>query len=479
MVTTVSRTIGATGYYSTIPAWFAACPANLVTADQIWEGQILWASSADEITSSGALLNMTGITTDATRFIRLTAAPGASFADNANKLTNALRYNASNGAALRKTGNYGYLIATDCAYTEFTRLQFSANHTADVIQAINTAGVKVDRCIIESGLYFSGVHALLMDSNATVVSNTLVHLSTTHSATSDLMAIRFRTGGGLNTILNCTIVRASDGATPSAGMAFRSQYGVTIAKNTVAFGFLTFCDTLTTGADYNASDVSVAVGSHNLTSLTYTSQFENTTGASADYRLKAGSALIDAGTGLSGSGITTDIVGTARGATYDIGAWEYATALADITGTSTLTLAALTGSTAGTLAIAAATAATLAGSASATARMTTAGASTASLALAAATSAGAIRTAGTSAAVLGLSGATLGALALSATSVLSLSITGLAAGVNPYVAFVYHVPASRTVTLAARLWAASLASRGEPVVLAPRRRTYLLPPERT
>lgn len=44
---------------------------------------------------------------------------------------------------------------------------------------------------------------------------------------------------------------------------------------------------------------------------------------------------------------------------------------------------------------------------------------------------------------------------------------------------VLGVPASRTVTLPARLWSASLASRGEPIVLPARCRSFLLPPDRT
>ena len=38
MPTTTTKTIGSTGDYSTLQAWEDACPANLVTADEIWRG---------------------------------------------------------------------------------------------------------------------------------------------------------------------------------------------------------------------------------------------------------------------------------------------------------------------------------------------------------------------------------------------------------------------------------------------------------
>ena len=53
--------------------------------------------------------------------------------------------------------------------------------------------------------------------------------------------------------------------------------------------------------------------------------FVSTNSGSLDMRLTAGSAAIGAGTNLSAFGFTTDISGLERGATWDIGAYEYST----------------------------------------------------------------------------------------------------------------------------------------------------------
>jgi hypothetical protein len=47
----------------------------------------------------------------------------------------------------------------------------------------------------------------------------------------------------------------------------------------------------------------------------------------AAFRFNAGSNGIDDGVDTSGDGVTTDIDGTARGATYDIGCDEYVSAV--------------------------------------------------------------------------------------------------------------------------------------------------------
>jgi hypothetical protein len=91
------------GDYSTLQAWEDACPANLVTADQIWQGQC----KNQEFALNATVLNIAGTTTDATRYIELTTEAGASFRDHASKATNALRYDATKGAGIRATNAYG------------------------------------------------------------------------------------------------------------------------------------------------------------------------------------------------------------------------------------------------------------------------------------------------------------------------------------------------------------------------------------
>ena len=101
MTTTVVKTIGTGGDYSTLQAWEDAAPANLVSADQVWEGRVL-----NNLSSGSTILTISGSTSDATRFKHLTAAPGVSFRDHANKLTNPLRADNTKGVEVRCTANW-------------------------------------------------------------------------------------------------------------------------------------------------------------------------------------------------------------------------------------------------------------------------------------------------------------------------------------------------------------------------------------
>ena len=98
-----THSIGTTGRdYSTLQAWEDACPANLVTDGNIWRGECY---NDSEFSSSGTLVTIAGITTDATHYVELTTATGHSFQDHADVRTNALKYNQSNGVGLKTTGN--------------------------------------------------------------------------------------------------------------------------------------------------------------------------------------------------------------------------------------------------------------------------------------------------------------------------------------------------------------------------------------
>src|SRR3990167_4881646 len=67
----------------------------------IWEGQC----QNEEFVSATTLLTIAGSTSNSTSYKHITTIEGASFRNNANKLTNALRYNSSNGCGIRCTGN--------------------------------------------------------------------------------------------------------------------------------------------------------------------------------------------------------------------------------------------------------------------------------------------------------------------------------------------------------------------------------------
>src|SRR5215472_13375284 len=109
---TVVKTIDSGGGrdYSTIAAWFAALPANLVTDGNNQEGDCY--NDSEFFSNSDHIAFFTGHTTDSSHIITLTTGAGQSFRDNASVQTNALRYNQSNGVALRS----GSASANSCIY---------------------------------------------------------------------------------------------------------------------------------------------------------------------------------------------------------------------------------------------------------------------------------------------------------------------------------------------------------------------------
>jgi len=169
--------------------------------------------------------------------------------------------------------------------------------------------------------------------------------------------VYFRNAGAYY-LLNCLIVRPSNRTPYNKGIF--ADWSSVYCYNTGVFGFLGFAHAWTSG-DYNACDYSIGFGSNNADAVTYADQFEETSAASGthDFRLKTGADLIDAGTDLSGDGITEDIVGNPRGATYDIGAWEVEEVSLSITGDASITLGAASLTAAGTLPIGGATTLTL------------------------------------------------------------------------------------------------------------------------
>lgn len=104
------------------------------------------------------------------------------------------------------------------------------------------------------------------------------------------------------------------------------------------------------GGDYNASEDASAETDYTngIGSLTASDQFNNASiGTSADFRLKAGADLIDAGG--TGVGVTDDIEGNTRDASPDIGASEYVTAGGGVTGAAAIALSSLVPAAAGTV----------------------------------------------------------------------------------------------------------------------------------
>lgn len=314
MATIVEKTIGTGGDYATPALWIAACPANLVTADQIWRGLL-----KNQEFSGTASISISGKTTNASCYIELTTEAGASFVDHASKATNALRYNPANGAAIKCT-SINTALVVDQAYTRISKIQvLNSDTTASAQPAFSTTAgadyLRLDRCILESSAMSSAVPGTLRATKTNAILTNLVVVQRKNSASA---IIALLANGPI--VSNCTFVAV--GGTPLT-TGITTLYISAVMRNTYVGGVVAPEDGVVPAAKTNCFSNATATG-YSVAPLS-TSTFENVTDGTLDLRLKAESSLINAGV-ADATYAPTDIIGTARpaGAAYDVGAWEAA-----------------------------------------------------------------------------------------------------------------------------------------------------------
>ena len=325
MPTTVTKSIRASGGdYTTIQAWEDACPADLVSADQIWKGELYKEGGGTDnewlVTSTIAI---GGSTVDGTRYLWLTTPSGASFYDHASKLSNALRYNPSNGVAVRTNTNYQHTFDLSSTVIRITGLQLANTQGSAraTIKSDGSSALFLERSIVANAAPFDVITCGFGD-----IKNSLIYTVNTGA---DAYGISFLNGVVASSIVNCTL-HGGGHATPT-GVYFSSD-GQHIVKNCAVFNFGSFSNNAsfanTSSSSNNATNLaSIGFGSSNQTSLTTSAQFEATGVSSEDFRAKATGAL--AGNGVRAQTYTgdIDIVGSSRSTTVPyIGAWENAPA---------------------------------------------------------------------------------------------------------------------------------------------------------
>jgi hypothetical protein len=312
MTTTVTKTVNPAGAgggfdFSTLQAWHDAAPASLTVADEVWQGL----ASGNFSGSSGTLLLLAANSTDATRYMELTTAASASFRDNANVQTNALRWNSSNGCSATNSGSYGVTInASAQANFRMSKLQVQATTSKTLCATFGTVAL-IDGCIFEGAK--NGNVVSLPGGSATIKNSLVVQRIASASSVASLQYG--------STALNCTFVTPSDLTKPSA--VINGVGGAANIKNCGMFwGTVTQSGGSTpTYTTSGTDDVTTGV-----TQFTYnTSLFQNISDATRDFRLPSGSGLIGAGT-VDNTNAPTDIAGTTRGASNDIGCWQFVAA---------------------------------------------------------------------------------------------------------------------------------------------------------
>lgn len=282
----------------------------------IWQGQC----QNQEFSGTGTQLTVAGGTTSTTCYKELTTVSGASFRDNANKLTNALKYNASNGAAIRGTSNTAVTLSHAEDNFRLTGMQITA--TGSDSRAMTPSGSTItgiyDSNIFEGTYTTNGTTRGVISTGAMTFKNCLI----IQKASAADHIIGSATSSPF--FYNCTIVAPDDLATAPVSVFLSGASGTVTVQNC---GLFAGADKPTTAgsATYTfttcyGDDSTPATG---ITTATFSSEFQNVNTATADFRLKAGAAELDTGT-TDATNAPTDIVGTTRpqGAAYDVGCWE-------------------------------------------------------------------------------------------------------------------------------------------------------------
>jgi len=317
----VTLTVGTSGrQYSTWASAIAlGIPSNISSTGSNTPYILEAYNDSEFYSTSGALVSLTGITTDAVNTITLTAAPGQSFVDNASAQTNALKYNQANGVGLRVNCSYSSLMYTNVPNINISRLQLYLQGYGGGAICLQTDDHNyVSQCILQETNGNPSGDAVYFPGYASTIENSLIY-----SGAAGLRGITAAYDS--LEICNCTIVAPSNIGNTNYGVAGLSETWK--IYNTAVFGFGTnfYTGSGTYSGSNNASDQAIGFGTGNQPSLSYSSQFQGVTSSAPDFRLKTGSALVNAGATES-SIITsaTDIVGTSRpqGSAWDIGAWE-------------------------------------------------------------------------------------------------------------------------------------------------------------
>lgn len=298
--------------YATPALWWVDVPD--FTSDS-WDGEMY---NDSEFTSAVAP-SLTGTDGNVTFSASLKPADGEGFADHTDKLTNALRYNQSNGVGMRTTAAYQQTIGIDSDYFELEGLQLSTGTVnALVIQSLGSNTIVRD-CIFESA---SSIRIARLggigSTDCKAINCTFVgHTRGTRSRGIQVYysAVEFD---------NCTFLYLS--ATTNG----IDQTGTTgcIVKNCGIFGATNALEAGTWGAgtDYNATDDSTIPGggSNNIVDLTTADQFENVASlGTLDLRAVSTGSLDENGVRDQANTNDLDIIGQDRSITTPtIGAWE-------------------------------------------------------------------------------------------------------------------------------------------------------------
>jgi|GEM_PF-6727306 len=295
--------------YSTIQAAINAIP-NPPTG-----GYIVECYNDSEFTAG---FSVTGFTTSATDFIKVTTATGQSFMDAAGAATNPQIYDQSKGVGIR-VASQGYqtsAISIDNDYVTVEKLQIKLDGGLEsgIVSVTCTTNLSsvVRNCIgaINYTDAFDNSYCLYNKGGSVV--NSLFYVTT---ATGGGISTGFFTGGN---VIACAFLHLGTAANTAINDPFGGSGNCSIIDCTF-FGFTTL-NAGSNSSSYCATNAASGfTGSGNVYGLTFANEYVGT----SDMRLKAGNSL---GVGQRQNTYTNDqdIIGQARSTTSPyIGHWEY------------------------------------------------------------------------------------------------------------------------------------------------------------
>lgn len=322
MTTTITKTIKTSGGdYTTLTAWEAANQGDLVALDQIQQAECYAGAFTDSVSVQAWV-------TGPSNYIRIYT-PLTERHNGTSRDVSGIGFQLRGASAVMT-------IVVDHIRLEGLNIKSTANVTA-----LATAGggisvandVRVTECIIEGATTTAWLALMSNDTDLILTMRNCVIYNAGNGSALGAAAIKSAT------IQHCTIIGTGSGFAcewgPSAGQTHTLNNNYVASGSNLAFHRVGSGGTVV--ASYNASsdatgDDPGATGA--LINKAVVDQFVSIGAGTEDFHLKAGSALIGAGTPLAA--VPLDIVGTTRSLTVpDIGGFEYVIPLVTASGTDT------------------------------------------------------------------------------------------------------------------------------------------------
>lgn len=328
-----TKTINKTGGdFATIALW-ATTYINSLALSAAEVGEV-WLDTVSELTAVaattiGGYTGNSGVNT-----VTLKPAAGLSFRDNANKLTNTLRYNSANGVGYRNTVSFGQCLITTGGNFILDGMQLYNDASSycqgayrDVSQITNI----VRNCILQASPDNNSLSHSVVNITSVTMENCLVLINGGAAGN----GIYSNGTGATPSTLTAITVAASGAGSSGAGIT-QGYTPASIVKNCVVSGFTTdYSGTADATCTNNATDLGAFGGTNwgataGQVSIVKATEWTNVTGGTEDYSLKATSVKLKNNGATVGS--ANDIIGTIRpqGASYDIGCWELVAAASDV-----------------------------------------------------------------------------------------------------------------------------------------------------